>query len=402
MEPQITEWLALIVRWMHLIFGAAWIGASFYFNWLNNHVRRSADGRPGVAGDLWAIHGGHFYEVAKYENAPGQLPQTLHWFKWEAYFTWITGITLLVLVYYLQASTFMVDRAVMDLSPGAAIGIGVGTLVVGWIVYDLLCRSPLGRTGAPFAAVGFALASATAYGLSQTLGSRAAYIHVGAMLGTLMALNVFFVIIPNQRKAVAAMVAGQVPDPRLGQGAAQRSLHNNYMTLPVLFIMVSNHYPMTYGHEHGWLVLVALGAIGGVVRHWFNLKGQGVRKDWLLPLAAAGMVALILASAPRRSAYADTPVAFSTVRSILEARCQKCHSATPTWPGILTAPQGVTYDTVDDIARYAARINAQVSTNVMPLGNVTQMTDDERDLIAAWFAQGAKTVDLAPAPTPAP
>ncbi|MCA9700971.1 MAG: urate hydroxylase PuuD, partial [Myxococcales bacterium] len=245
MGPYLADWLALAVRWAHLVFGAAWIGTSFYFNWLNNHIREPEEddglGGVGVDGQLWSIHGGHFYRVLKYKVAPAKLPKTLHWFKWEAYLTWITGVLLLTLVYYLDPSQFLIDAAVRPLSPAAAVGLSLGSLAVGWVIYDLACRSPLGRMAGVFAVLGFVVMTGAAYGLSQLFGSRAAYIHVGAMLGTMMAANVFVIIIPNQRKTVAAMVDGKDPDPKWNRDAAQRSLHNNYMTLPVLFIMISNH-----------------------------------------------------------------------------------------------------------------------------------------------------------------
>ncbi|PRQ00013.1 Cytochrome c [Enhygromyxa salina] len=398
------DWLELVVRWAHLIFGAAWIGTSFYFNWLNNHIRepehKDGVGGEGVDGELWSIHGGHFYRVLKYKVAPEKLPKVLHWFKWEAYLTWITGALLLTLVYYLDSDQFLIDVAVRELSPGVAVGIGVGSLVIGWIAYDLTCRSPLGRMPGVFALLGFAAMTGVAYGLSTTFGSRAAYIHVGAMLGTMMAANVFFIIIPNQRKTVAAMVASEAPDPVWNRDAAQRSLHNNYMTLPVLFIMVSNHYPFTYGHEWNWAVLAALSLIGGGTRHWFNLRGRGVSNVWLLPAAAAGMIALAYVSKPK--SYADyRPVAFEEVRTIVGERCVTCHSASPTNAGYKAAPQGVKFDTPQQIATMAPRINSVVVVaRTMPLANMTQMTDEEREIIAAWIAQGANINAVAAEPSP--
>jgi uncharacterized membrane protein len=394
------DWLELAVRWAHLIFGAAWIGTSFYFNWLNNHIRapEHADGvgGDGVDGELWSIHGGHFYRVLKYKVAPEQLPKILHWFKWEAYLTWLTGALLLGLVYYLDSDQFLIDAAVRTLTPAVAVGIGVGSLVVGWLVYDLACRSPLGRMAGVFAVLGFVAMTGAAYGLSITFGSRAAYIHVGAMLGTMMAANVFFVIIPNQRKTVAAMVAGKLPDPIWNRDAAQRSLHNNYMTLPVLFIMISNHFPFTYGHAWSWAVLAALSLIGGGTRHWFNLRGRGISNVWLLPAAAVAMVALAFVSKPK--SYADhRPVAFEEVRTIIGERCITCHSAAPTHAGYKSAPQGVMFDDPQHIARMSPRINSVVViARTMPLANQTGMTDEEREIIAAWIAQGADVYAVAP------
>jgi uncharacterized membrane protein len=393
MGTYVADWLELAVRWAHLVFGAAWIGTSFYFNWLNNHIRTPEDddrlGGAGIDGQLWSIHGGHFYRVLKYKVAPEKLPKTLHWFKWEAYLTWVTGVVLLGLIYYLDPAQFLIDANVRMLSPGAAIGLSLGALVLGWVVYDLACRSPLGRMPGIFALLGFAGMSGVAYGLAETFGSRAAYIHVGAMLGTMMAANVFFVIIPKQRKTVAAMVANEAPDPKWNHDAAQRSLHNNYMTLPVLFIMISNHFPFTYGHAWNWVILAALSLIGGGIRHWFNLRGRGIANVWLLPAAAAGMLALAFVAKPK--SYADyRKVAFEEVRTIVGERCITCHSAAPTHGGYKSAPQGVMFDKPEQIVSMAPRINsAVVVAKTMPLANQTGMTDEERDIIAAWIAQGA-------------
>ncbi len=268
-----VAWLELTVRWIHVIAGVAWIGTSFYFNWLNDRLTTPTDAPEGVTGELWSVHGGGFYRVMKFGVAPARMPEELHWFKWEAYLTALSGLALLVLVYYLGADVYMVVPG--GLSPGAAVGVGVATLIGGWLVYDALCRSPLGRRTPALAAVGFLLATLIAWGLVQFIGSRAAYIHIGAMLGTIMALNVFRVIIPAQREMVADLVAGREPDGAVGEHAALRSLHNNYMTLPVLFIMVSIHYAMTYGHRYNWAILAALALIGAGTRHYFNLRNRG-------------------------------------------------------------------------------------------------------------------------------
>ena len=391
MEVQIAEWLSLTLRWLHIIFGAAWIGTSFYFNWLNNHVRPVESGEPpeGVDGELWSVHGGKFYQVVKYRVAPPVLPKTLHWFKYEAYFTWITGFALLAVVYYLEPTAYLVDASVRAMNEYVAIGVGVGTLAVGWIVYHLLCKSPLGKRPVPLAILGFALLTGVAFGLTQIFGSRAAYIHFGALIGTLMAWNVFFVIIPNQKVMVKAMTAGREPEGWLGEEGAQRSLHNNYFTLPVLFIMVSNHYPMTFGHAWNWAILAAISIIGAAVRHWFNLRGQGRKNVWLLPAAAVALVALALVSAPRTRTY-EGEVTFAMVQDIVERRCLECHSATPTSELYDVAPQGVMFDTPEQIQSRAARINTQVVvTGQMPLSNLTEMTDEERAIVGAWYQQGA-------------
>lgn len=391
MDVQIADWTSLTLRWLHIIFGAAWIGTSFYFNWLNNHVRPVASGKPpeGVSGELWSVHGGAFYQVVKYKVAPPKLPETLHWFKYEAYFTWITGFALLSVVYYLEPNAYLVDATVRAMDEWVAIGIGVATLVVGWIVYHYACKSPLGKRPVALTLIGFVALTGVAFGLTQIFGSRAAYMHFGALIGTLMAWNVFFVIIPNQKVVVAALSEGRVPEARLGEEGAQRSLHNNYFTLPVLFIMVSNHYPMTFGHEWNWAILAAISLIGAGVRHWFNLRGQGQKNVWLLPAAAVALVALALVSAPRRSVY-EGEVTFAMVQGIFERRCLECHSATPTSDLYDVAPQGVMFDTPQQIQDRATRINTQVVVSQqMPLSNLTNMTEEERAIVAAWYQQGA-------------
>ena len=385
-----TDWLELVVRWVHIVTGVTWIGTSFYFNWLNNNIRTPDEPVAGVDGDLWSVHGGHFYRVMKYRVAPEKLPKVLHWFKWEAYFTWISGACLLALVYYLNAGTWMVDVSVKPMPPWQAVLIGVGTLVVGWAVYHLICKSPLGRMPLAFGAVIFALLTADAFFLSEMLAPRAAYIHVGALIGTIMAANVFFVIIPNQRVMVDAMTRGEEPDPALGIAGAQRSLHNNYFTLPVLFIMVSNHYPFTYGHEWNWAILAAISVAGALVRHWFNVRGKGENNVYVLPVAAALIMGLAFVTKP--TSYADhPPVQFSEVRQVIEKHCVRCHSSTPDpESGFSTAPQNVIFDTRQQIGAMAPRINTQaVVSKVMPLQDIHGITQRERDLLGAWFYQGA-------------
>ncbi|MEC7522706.1 MAG: urate hydroxylase PuuD [Myxococcota bacterium] len=392
MEVQIADWLSLIVRWLHIIFGAAWIGTSFYFNWLNNHVRPVESGPTpeGVEGELWSVHGGKFYQVVKYQVAPPRLPKTLHWFKYEAYFTWLSGFALLAIVYYLEPSAYLIDPQVRALHPHLAITLGVGTLLVGWVVYHYLCKSPLARFPVFFSLLGFALMTGVAFGLTQVFGSRAAYIHVGALIGTMMAWNVFFVIIPNQKKTVAAMEKGEAPDPSLGKAGAQRSLHNNYFTLPVLFIMVSNHYPMTFGHEWNWAILAAIALIGAGVRHWFNLRGQGEKNVWILPAAAVAMVALALVSAPRTQAY-EGEATFAMVQDIVARRCVECHAENPASELFVAPPQGVMFEDPQEIEDRASLIYEQVVvTRQMPLSNLTGITDEERAIIGAWYRRGAQ------------
>ena len=400
MAAHLGEWVNLALRWVHVVTGVAWIGTSFYFNWLNSRLAPPELPEPGVAGELWSVHGGGFYRVVKYTVAPGSLPHTLYWFKWEAYATWLSGIALLVLIYYLGAGVYLIDARVAGLGKGAAVAIGLATLAIAWVVYDLLCRSPLGKEPLALAVALFLLGVAMAWGLTRLLSARAAYIHVGAALGTIMAANVFRVIIPSQREMVAAMAKGRSPNATLGRQAALRSLHNNYFTLPVLFVMVSSHYPMTYGHRLSWLVLAGLTLVGVATRHWFNLRNQGwlgpggrARPNaWLLPGAAGAMVALALITAPRGGdEAADGNASFADVRVIVARRCAPCHSAVPTFPGFIGAPRGLILDTPDDIHAQRERIlAAAVTTRVMPLGNVTGMTEEERVQLGNWIRAGAR------------
>jgi uncharacterized membrane protein len=388
------EWLNLVLRWGHVITGVAWIGTSFYFNWLNSRLHPPERAEPGVDGELWSVHGGGFYRVVRYAVAPAQLPRTLHWFKWEAYATWLTGFALLVVVYYVGARAYLIDPQVAALGPAGAIAIGVGTLVVSWFAYDFLCRSPVAARPGVFAALLAVLITALAWGLSQVFSARAAYVHVGAMLGTIMAANVFRVIIPAQREMVDAMAAGRSPNAARGKQAALRSLHNNYFTLPVLFIMVSSHYPATFGHPWSWLVLAGLALVGVGTRHWFNLRNQGRRNAWLLPAAALGLVALAVVTAPKTVPGADRGdgpgVAFADVRVVIARRCAPCHSSAPTHPAFPAAPQGVLLDTPEQIRLRAPRILVvAVESQTMPLGNLTGMTREERDLLGRWVRAGA-------------
>ena len=399
LAPYGLEWLNLLVRWLHIITGIAWIGASFYFVWLDNTIRPPAPGsdlaKKGVAGELWAVHGGGFYNPQKYLVAPPELPKELHWFKWEAYSTWLSGFALLTIVYYFNAQAMMVDGAVADLATWQAIGIGLGSLVIGWWVYDLLCKSRLGRNDAAFGVVIFAFLTGSAYVLTHLLSGRAAFIHVGAMIGTIMVANVAHVIIPGQRKMVKAMMAGEKPDPAHGIRAKQRSVHNNYFTLPVLFLMISNHYSMTYQGKHAWAVLAVIMASGVLIRHFFNLRHNG-RIEWRYPVAGAALLlALAVSIAPAPPAVApvaDPAAQFAQVRAIIDERCVSCHSSHPTQPGFAAAPAGVALDSPQAIGRHAARIYQQtVQVKAMPLANLTNMTDAERAQIGAWFESGAKT-----------
>ena len=397
MDAHLIEFLSLLLRWLHVIAGIAWIGSSFYFIWLDNSLEPPAAGsenaRKGVAGELWAVHGGGFYNPQKYAVAPATLPETLHWFKWEAYTTWLSGTALLIVVYWLRAQTMMIDPTVAALAPWQAVAIGAASMVGSWLVYDALCRSPLGRHDALLGVIVFGLLTLLAWGLARTLGGRAAFIQIGTSIGTIMAANVFFVIIPGQKKMVDAMRAGGLPDPIYGRRGKQRSVHNNYFTLPVIFTMISNHYASTYGHPHAWAVLMLIAAAGVSIRHFFNRKHKGVYA-WQYP--ALGAVLLGVAAwwtAPRLLPLpkVEGVVTFDQVRAIVGQRCVTCHSPAPTFVGIAQAPAGVLLHAPDVLAQNAQRIYQQVVvTRIMPLGNATQMTDYERAVIAAWVANGAK------------
>jgi len=402
--PYGLDWLNLLVRWLHVITGIAWIGASFYFVWLDNSIRPPAPGselaKKGVSGELWAVHGGGFYNPQKYLVAPAELPKELHWFKWEAYSTWLSGIALLTIAYYFNAQAMMIDKSVADITSLQAVGIGIGTLVVGWTVYDLLCRSPLGKHDLWFGVVVFVLIVAAAFGLTHVLSGRAAYIHVGALIGTIMVGNVLMLIIPGQRKMVEAMSAGRMPDPVHGQKAKQRSVHNNYFTLPVLFIMISNHYAMTYRHEHAWAVLAMIMAAGVFIRHFFNLRHKG-RVEWRYPVIGVALLAAVaVAIAPARPVVAPAAPAvdaqasareFAQVKTIIDQRCVACHAAQPKQPGFVAAPAGIMLENEAEIRQNAEKIYKQtVQLKAMPLANLTQMTDAERAQVAAWYEAGAK------------
>ncbi len=395
MDATLHELLDLVVRWVHVIAGIMWIGNSLLFNWLDRNLRPLDEPKEGVQGKIWLLHSGAFYEVEKKLLPPGMpYPEKVHWFMFQNLTTWVSGITLLVLVYYLGGAAYMVDPAVAAISPAVAIAAGVGTLVLGWFAYDLLWRSPVGASGRLAATISFALLVAVAFGLSRVLGGRAAYIHVGALLGTLMTGNVWFYVVPSQRELVAATRAGKPQDPALSNRAKQRSIHNNYMTFPVLFIMVSNHFPSTYGNTLNWLILAILMAGGAGVRHFMNIRftyGQWLRYAAGTAIVALALVALLIARQRGPSAAsASAPVAFASARDVIARRCVQCHSAHPTDTQFTVAPAGVMFDTPEVIQRMAARIKERaVVSKTMPFGNKTDITDDERALLGAWIDQGA-------------
>jgi len=395
MEAYLLDWANLLVRWLHLIAGIAWIGASFYFVMLDNSLappKRADDAKRGVFGELWAVHGGGFYVSQKFLTGPKGEPLSndLHWSKWEAYTTWLSGMGLLAIVYWFGAGTYLIDRSVLALTPAAAIAASIATIVAGWIVYDALCRV-LEQRDTLLAGLSFAFVVGVAWLLFHVFSARAAFLHVGAMMGTIMVANVFFHIIPGQKQMVAEIRAGREPDPRPGIVGKQRSVHNTYFTLPVLFTMISNHYPMTYTHPHGWLILAVVMAAGVLIRQFFVLRHRGQSKAWLPAAGVALLAGVAVAIAPKRDVEAHGNVAFSQVRAILDQRCITCHAALPKQEGFAQPPKGVVLETPEQVAANAAKIAETVGSRYMPIGNLTQMTDSERALVTAWVAQGAHT-----------
>lgn len=391
MEAYLIEWAGMLLRWLHLIVGIAWIGSSFYFVWLDNSLRPPEDEAlkaKGVAGELWAVHGGGFYNPQKYLLAPATLPKELHWFKWESYSTWITGFLLISTLYYFQASTWMVDPSKAALSPAAAVAIGIATLAGGWLVYDLLCRVLIERSQLLFGVIFYAFVVLMAFVLTHLLSGRAAFIHVGAMIATVMSANVFFWIIPGQKKTIAQMQRGETPDAIHGKRAKQRSLHNNYLTLPVLFCMISNHYAFTYAHPHAWAVLALILLAAVLIRHFFNQRHKGVQQI-RYPIAGAVLLASVavwLVPVSLSAPAAGAPVDFAQVQSIMAQRCAGCHAEHPSL--MASAPAGLMLDTPERITALKPRIIMQaVQLKAMPLGNVTGITDDERAVLARWGNQ---------------
>ncbi len=389
MEAYLLDWLNILVRWLHFVTGIAWIGSSLYFIWLDNHLeepREAADSDKGVGGELWSVHGGGFYHAQKYRVAPSVLPDNLHWFKWEAYSTWLSGMFLLGLVYFLGAEIYLIDKSVADLSAASAIGIATGFIAGGWIVYDLMCKSPLANNTTLFAVVLMLMSGVLAWGLCHLFSGRAAYILFGVTLGTIMVANVFFVIIPGQKRMVAAAETGAAPDPADGQRAKLRSVHNTYFTLPVLFVMTSNHYAMTYSHEYNWMILIGISIAGALIRIYFVARHKG--KASPLPVVVAVLLLAVAAAmiAPRSQSDGASSATLSQVRNVVNARCTSCHSSAPVHPAFPAAPLGVVFDNDEQILGEADRIYQQtVATRVMPIGNLTAMTNEERQIIERWY-----------------
>jgi uncharacterized membrane protein len=409
LDAYVWDWLDLLFRWLHVIAGIVWIGTSFYFVALDNHLRpplTSRDREEGIAGDAWEIHGGGFYRVQKYRVAPETLPEPLHWFKWEAYATWLSGFALMVVLYYVDADTYLVDPAVRDLDTQAAIGISLGLLALAWFVYEGICR--VLRSDLLIAAALIAFVAASAYAVSELFSARALPIQIGSMLGTMMVGNVFFVIIPGHWELVRAKRAGREPNPVHGIRGKQRSVHNNYLTLPVVLAMLGPHFPFAFARDNGWVVLVVLMLLGAWIRLFFNLRHRG-QTTTAIPVTAAIAVLVLgwvirpddgepqTAPPPATTATAPTTTAapeavpFERVATIIRERCATCHSMNPTDPSFTAPPLGITFDTPEQIRDRAAAIEEQaVRTRAMPLGNATDMTEEERELLGRWIDQGAQ------------
>lgn len=395
MSAYLLDWVNLLGRWVHMITGIAWIGASFYFIWLDNSLetpKSSSDTDKGVSGEVWSVHGGGMYHAQKYRLAPEKMPEHLHWFKWEAYTTWLTGMFMMALMYWYGAEIYLIDPGVAAISKPVAIAIGIAVIVVGWFAYDWLCESEISKNETTMATILFVVLTIISFALCQIFSGRGAYMHFGAMLGTIMVGNVFFVIIPGQKDLVRAKEEGREPDPIHGIRGKQRSVHNTYFTLPVLFVMISNHYATTYAHKYNWLILIAITLIGALIRIYFVARHKG--KASLLPIVGAfvllaGMVTLV---APHQSDRISNQLAgnvkFESVHSIITERCASCHAQTPSQPGFQAPPKGVVLESEEDITRQAMVIHQQtVVTKAMPIGNLTGMTETERDTIDSWYRQ---------------
>ena len=393
MEIVLTELLSATLRWVHVIAAVAWIGSSFYFIHLDLSLKARSGLPEGVKGDAWQVHGGGFYHMVKYLVAPARMPDELTWFKWEAYATWLSGFALLVVVYYLGAELYLIDKSVLDLTAPMAAAVAFGTLLLAWLFYEALCRSPLGRHEGALALVGYVFLVGVTYAFTHVFSGRGAFTQIGALVGTIMVANVFVIVIPHQKKTVAALLAGKEPDPKWGADAKQRSVHNNYLTLPVVFLMIANHYPLMFATRFNWLIVAIVLAIGPVIRHFFNSRHEGKGSPWWTwGVAAAGMLAVAWLSGlgPKDAGTRADKVDIKAAQSAIMSRCGMCHMDGPVWPGVHTAPKGVVLDSPENIRRHAhlIEINA-VRSHAMPPGNITEMTPQERQVVAAWLAAGA-------------
>ena len=392
----LSEWTSLIFRWLHVVAAIAWIGSSFYFIHLDLSLKPNSALPKEAHGEAWQVHGGGFYHMVKYLVAPARMPDELTWFKWEAYTTWLSGFALMVVVYYLDAELFLVDKSILDLTPLQAALFSFGSLAVAWLLYEGACRSGLARHELPFAIGGYVFLVALTYAFIHVLSGRGAFNQIGAIIGTIMVANVFLVIIPNQKKVVAALIAGQSPDPSLGKAGKERSVHNNYLTLPVVVLMISNHYPLLFATRYNWVIVAIVLALGPIIRHFFNERHAGRASPWWVwGVAALGMIVIGLLSAagPRdaKTAALSSPPTYANVEEIVLSRCSMCHAAEPVWAGIITAPKGILLDDEEHIRRNARLIGRNAAwASAMPPGNITEMTGEERAVLAAWVTAGAK------------
>jgi uncharacterized membrane protein len=390
----IVDWASLIFRWLHVVAAIGWIGSSFYFIHLDLSLQNHNDLPEGVGGEAWQVHGGGFYRIMKFLVAPKAMPDRLTWFKWEAYATWLSGFMLVVIVYYLDADLFLVDKSVLDLTATQAALFSLVSLVLAWLLYEGACRSRIAEHELAFVIGGYVFLVGLTYAFTHVLSGRGAFNQIGAIIGTIMVANVFLVIIPNQKKTVAALLAGERPDPQLGKTGKQRSVHNNYLTLPVIVLMISNHYPLLFATRYNWLIVAIVLAFGPVIRHFFNSRHAGQGSPWWVwGVAAAGMgaIALLSAAGPRGAKTGEAPGAtFAQVERIVSTRCSMCHAAEPVWPTLAMAPKAIRLDDADHIRRNARLIGRNAAwSSAMPPGNITEMTGSERAVIAAWLAAGA-------------
>ena len=395
------EWLSFAARWLHVITAIAWIGSSFYFIALDLGLVKRPHLPVGAYGEEWQVHGGGFYHIQKYLVAPAQMPEHLTWFKWESYMTWLSGFLMLAIVYYAGADLFLIDSHVIELSQWQAIGISVASLGVGWIIYDQLCKSPIGKNTWGLMAILYAVLVAMAWGYTQVFTGRAAFLHLGAFTATIMSANVFFIIIPNQKIVVADLIAGRTPDPKYGVIAKQRSLHNNYLTLPVIFFMLSNHYPLAFATEFNWIIAALVFLMGVTIRHWFNTThARKGRPTWTWLVTLLIFIAIMwLSTVPKvltgeSEDAALSPVQqkfasnahFDAARDVVLSRCSMCHASEPVWEGITFAPKDVKLETDLEIAAHAREIYIQAGrSHAMPPGNITEISAEERQLLAAWY-----------------
>ncbi len=401
------DWLSFGLRWLHVITAIAWIGSSFYFVALDLGLRKAGNLPPGAHGEEWQVHGGGFYHVRKYLVAPPEMPEHLTWFKWESYATWLSGFALLCVMYYGGAHLYLIDTHVLDISVPGAVLLSLASIAVGWVIYDLLCKSPIGQNQNLLMVVLYGVLVIMAWGYTQVFSGRAAYLHLGAFTATIMSANVFFIIIPNQKKVVAALVAGQQPDPALGAQAKQRSLHNNYLTLPVVLLMLSNHSPLAFGTQYSWLISALIFLMGVSIRHFFNSQHARKGEPWWTWGVTAALFAIIiwLSTNPKiLDANAQQPFTpqstqhfmqtegFEDVALTVQGRCAMCHASQPSYPGIRVAPKGVVFETNEDVAKHAADIYLQAArSHAMPPSNLSEIEPEERKLIAAWYEKAIAT-----------